>query len=129
MVVTARDANSYGVVDTGESCLIYGNDQGFNATIDLQDLFIENGGDGSVGTVFLGTDRSTGNGSYVSLVDDANGDYLGEVIAGIGDVGGSSYVVNGKVGGLGPEFQLISLKNSGVFAGNFDFGQDDDIRS
>ncbi|MEM7782177.1 MAG: DUF4347 domain-containing protein [Planctomycetota bacterium] len=119
MVVTSRTADSYEMVDNGQSYLIYGSNS-FDANINTSDLIVDNGGDGSKGTVFHGTDKATGNGSYVSLVEDTNGDGIGEIVMGVGSDTNVNFTINGATDNFGAEFQIISMKESSVYADNFD---------
>jgi len=65
--------------DTGEAYLVFGSDQGFSPTLDLDDII---NGDGSIGFVINGVDPNDYAGSSVSSAGDVNGDGIDDLIIG-----------------------------------------------
>jgi hypothetical protein len=96
ILIGAAYADPDGVIDAGETYVVFGKDTGFDAAIDLADL------DGSNGFVFNGLDQSDQSGYSVSSAGDVNGDGIDDILIGAygadpdGDNGaGETYVVFG----------------------------------
>jgi subtilase family protein/Big-like domain-containing protein/cadherin-like protein/FG-GAP repeat protein len=87
----------------------------FPAEIDLSDLSIAEGGDGSVGFTLNGIDTGDSSGYSVSDAGDVNGDGYDDIIIGAdfaspnGSGAGESYVVFGKGSSFNAEFELSDL--------------------
>lgn len=129
-VITSRTADTDNLMDAGQSYLFYGKDTGFSATMNVDDLSVESGGTGVDGVVFHGTDTSTGNGSYITVTTDTNGDQIGEIVMGVGAPGNNAaFTILGAADNFDAEFDIISLKQSGVYVDNFDSATDYDERS
>lgn len=95
----------------GAAYLLYGRSSGFYANVDISEM------NGSNGTRFY--DENSGYlGESVSRAGDINGDGIDDLILGSpGNDGysGSSYIVFGKSGGFGAEFDLSTLNGSDGF--------------
>ncbi|MEM9384815.1 MAG: hypothetical protein AAGA68_07120 [Pseudomonadota bacterium] len=100
----------------GAVYLIYGGAGPYPAEIDPSQLFADNGGDGSTGTVFKGFESRGEVGYSVSSAGDLNGDNIEDLI--IGATGadsdserdvGEAYVIFGRRDGFAAEFELSSL--------------------
>jgi hypothetical protein len=96
ILIGAAYADPDGVIDAGETYVVFGKDTGFDAAIDLSDL------DGSNGFVFNGLDQSDYSGYSFSSAGDVNGDGIDDIMIGAfgadpdGDNGaGETYVVFG----------------------------------
>ncbi len=118
VVIGAGFADGGGLSEAGETYVIYGRDAltPFPAVIDLSSLPVSGGGDGSVGSVIRGA--LTGDfAGRVSAGGDFNDDNVDDLLIGAerADPGGrvragETYVVFGRAGGFGAEFDLASLK-------------------
>lgn len=100
------------------------NDDGAGADeFELSSLLGANGGDGSQGAVIAGLDESgkLSDRNNMSIIDDVNGDGLDDIIlSGPGSYANSNeparvYVVFGKSGGIGSDFDLSTLDGSNGF--------------
>ena len=87
----------------GVAYLVFGNDAGFPAQFALSNLFENNGGDGSSGTVLIGIDPGDRAGRWVNGTGDINSDGINDVIVGAffaspegRTQAGESYVVFGR---------------------------------
>ncbi len=106
--------------------VIYGTDEGFDATIDLADIET---GDGSVGTYIYGAAAGDRAGRDMHSAGDINGDGLDDIIIGayqssfdadgneiVDHYAGKAFVVFGQEGGLGGTMSLGSLNGSNGFS-------------
>ena len=104
-----------GGMNSGESYVVFGSDQGFAASLDLSAL------DGSNGFRIDGIDVEDFSGYSVSGAGDVNGDGIDDVIIGalLGDAGagasGESYVVFGSDQGFAASLDLSALDGSNGF--------------
>ncbi|MBE9101776.1 hypothetical protein [Vacuolonema iberomarrocanum] len=105
--------------DIGASYVIFGSDQGFEESLDLDDL------DGSNGFVLSGIDAEDYAGISVSEAGDINGDGFDDLIIGAfradpngNEDAGESYVVFGSDQGFDASFDLTTLDGSNGFALN-----------
>ncbi len=123
-VGAAGDINGDGLDDAfvgtrradGDLYIIFGTTDGFLPVIEAADLLAANGGDGSVGMVMRG---GLENGrSNASVAGDMNRDGISDLLVGQPgaapggpgtEPGGAAYLVFGKAGGFGAEFDLQSL--------------------
>lgn len=105
--------------DSGQSYVLFGKAEGFDANFNLSTL------DGSNGFRLDGINGNDRSGNSVSNAGDVNGDGFDDLIIGANsadpnsqDSAGSSYVVFGKVEGFGPSLNLAALNGSNGFAIN-----------
>ena len=103
----------------GESYVVFGNDSGFSASLDLRAL------DGSNGFVINGIDYGDRSGTSVSSAGDVNGDGIDDLIIGTGFADrngninvGESYVVFGQSGGFASSLDLNTLDGTNGFTIN-----------
>ena len=91
------------------------------SSLDLNDLFAVNGGDGSEGTVFQGVTQDDLAGNSAASLGDINGDGFDDIIIGapgadpIGDSDGVAYVIFGSASGFSAEFDLSTLDGTNGF--------------
>ena len=113
------------------------NDDGAGADeFELSDLLGANGGDGSQGAVIAGLveDGKLSDRNTMSIIGDVNGDGLDDIVlSGPGsyrtsEIPGKVFVVFGKVGGIGSDFDLSTLDGTNGFqiTGPLDVNQDVD---
>ncbi|WP_413168090.1 Ig-like domain-containing protein [Capilliphycus salinus ALCB114379] len=103
-------------VGSGNSYVVFGSDQGFDASLELSDL------DGSNGFAINGIDAGDRSGQSVSGAGDINGDGIDDLIIGApnadpnGNNGaGESYVVFGSAEGFDANLELSDLDGSNGF--------------
>jgi len=126
-VSAAGDINGDGIDDIiigaigvgigGAAYVVYGNDQGFAATLSLAAINGENG------FVLRGLGSMDRTGQSVSGTGDVNGDGIDDIIvaAPFADPGGlsgagTSYVIFGSAGGFPQDFNLATLDGNNGFA-------------
>jgi hypothetical protein len=116
LIIGAFGGDPDGRDRAGESYVVFGRRTGFPATLPLQSLLPEGGGDGSAGFVLNGIGRRDYSGNAVSGVGDVNGDGIDDFIVGAlsadpygRSYAGESYVVFGRTTGFPPAFELSSL--------------------
>ncbi|MDJ0509298.1 MAG: Ig-like domain-containing protein [Crocosphaera sp.] len=114
IIIGARGASPNGNSSAGESYVVFGSDNGFNASLDLSTL------DGSNGFVLNGIDIFDFSGRSVSSAGDINGDGFDDIIIGApyASLGGETYVVFGSNTGFNPTLDLSSLDGSNGFVLN-----------
>ena len=115
LVIGASSAdNTYYAPLAGESYVVFGSDEGFDAAFELSSL------DGSNGFVLKGVDAGDFSGGSVSGAGDINGDGFDDLVIGasLADPGGESYVVFGSDEGFASTFDLSSLDGSNGFVLN-----------
>jgi len=113
LIVGDEGASPGGVSLAGESYVLFGSRDGFDATIHVSSL------DGSNGFRLAGTDTLDRSGLSVSSAGDFNGDGFDDLIIGArgGDPGGDAeagevYVVFGGAGGFAATLDLAALDGS-----------------
>ncbi|MEM9942640.1 MAG: DUF4347 domain-containing protein [Planctomycetota bacterium] len=100
----------------GVTFLIHGSAQGIDLTYDVNDLLPANGGNGSEGTIFYGIDTDDLSGETLAVAGDVNADGYSDFLIGASDAdngselnAGESYLLLGRLGGFGAEFNLEDL--------------------
>jgi VCBS repeat-containing protein len=104
----------FAVSGAGQSYVVFGNTNGFNANLDLSSL------DGSNGFAINGS-ATNSSGTSVSNAGDINGDKIDDLIIGAPGAAlgaGQSYVVFGSTSPFNANFDLSSLDGSNGFAIN-----------
>ena len=103
LIIGAHQADPGGDPSSGESYVVFGSTQGFQAIFPLVKLYPGGGGNGSRGFVLTGIGRNDLSGTSVSGAGDVNGDGIDDVIIGARSahaggvaLAGESYVVFGK---------------------------------
>ncbi|MFP5273475.1 beta strand repeat-containing protein, partial [Coleofasciculus sp.] len=116
LIIGAPYADPNGIYGAGESYVVFGSSDGFNASFNLSQL------DGSNGFVLNGIDENDFSGYSVSGAGDINGDGIDDLIIGAdradpnGNSGaGETYVVFGKSGGFDATLNLSQLDGSNGF--------------
>ncbi len=90
-------------------------------SIDVNDLFIVNGGDGTEGTVFQGINESDLAGNSAKSAGDINGDGFDDLIIGatgadpVSNNDGAAYIIFGSAAGFPAEFDLATLNGTNGF--------------
>ena len=105
----ADSSSNYG--NAGESYVVFGNSDGFAASLDLSEL------DGSNGFVITGIDNNDNLGRSVSGAGDVNGDGIDDLIIGAPNADsssnysseGESYVIFGSSDGFAANLDLANL--------------------
>ena len=118
------DFNGDGFDDlVSQEALIYGSNDP-TPIIDLPDLLVENGGDGTTGTRFHFPNSQSANYVNLSQIGDINGDGLNELAISVVQVdtdqalnGGRVYVIYGSADTLPPEMDLDDLANGDGLTG------------
>ena len=103
-------------VNTGAAYVVFGQTNGFGASLDLASL------DGTKGFVLKGVDAEDYTGASVNSAGDINGDGYDDILIGAkqadpdGDTdAGETYVVFGKSGSFGASLDLSSLDGTNGF--------------
>ncbi|MGK7939027.1 MAG: beta strand repeat-containing protein [Crocosphaera sp.] len=119
LIVGAIYADPNGNMNAGESYVVFGSGNGFEASLELSNL------DGSNGFVINGIDSEDKSGNSVSSAGDVNGDGIDDLIIGtkLGDPNGNtdageSYVIFGSRNGFSASFDLSSLDGSNGYTIN-----------
>ncbi len=119
LIIGASGSDPGGVIDAGESYVVFGQAGGFGASLELSGL------DGSNGFIINGIDPGDNSGRSVSGAGDVNGDGFDDLIIGArhGDPdgkenAGESYVVFGQADGFGMSLELSGLNGSNGFVLN-----------
>jgi len=114
VIIGAYLADSMGLVDSGESYVVFGKGSPFDAVVELSSL------DGSNGFVLNGAKASDYAGRSVGA-GDVNGDGFGDILIGAyradpnGQKSGESYIVFGKAGTFNAAIPLSSLDGNNGF--------------
>ena len=127
MLITAANADANGLVDSGQSYIIFGSSTGFESSVELAELV---NGDSNRGTVIHGDHRKGQDGSYIGMIADTNGDGVGEITYGKGNANATtSGVINGGKNAFLDEILLSDFDPSLVWLDNFETTTDHDDRS
>jgi len=115
-IIGAFAADPGGRSGAGESYVIFGRENGFDATLDLRAL------NGTNGFVVRGVDAYDTSGVSVASAGDVNGDGVEDLIVGAHAAdpsgkasAGASYVVFGRTGGFARNLDLIGLDGTDGF--------------
>ena len=119
LIIGARFAAPNGNNSAGESYVVFGQDSGFAASLNLSSL------NGTNGFVLNGIDSNDRSGYSVSGAGDINGDGIDDLIVGAQEAdpngngnAGESYVVFGQNSGFAPSLNLSSLDGTNGFVLN-----------
>ena len=119
IIIGARNADSNGNSDAGESYVVFGTNSGFASSFDLSSL------NGTNGFAIAGIDAFDRSGSYVSGAGDINNDGIDDIVIGAiqGDPNGNvnageTYVIFGKSTGFSSSFDPSSLDGTNGFTIN-----------
>jgi len=109
LIVGASAADPGRRTDAGASYVLFGDADGFSASVDVKNL------DGNNGFTLSGAKRSDMAGYQVDGAGDVNGDGIDDLLVGAygvdgnGDQSGSTYVVYGKEGGFKPAIDFKTI--------------------
>jgi hypothetical protein len=119
LIIGAAFADPNGIIQAGQSYVVFGSNSGFAAGLDLSTL------NGSNGFAINGIAADDGSGGSVSSAGDVNGDGFDDLIIGATSAdpngiiqAGQSYVVFGSNSGFGAGLDLSTLNGSNGFAIN-----------
>jgi len=125
IIIGAKEADSNGLRNTGQSYVLFGTDQGFPAVLEASML------DGNDGFTINGVNPGDSSGYSVAGAGDINGDGIDDFMIGArnadpnGKIGaGQAYVVFGTNLGFPPTLELSTLDGSNGFALNGVKGDD-----
>ncbi|MEH2120754.1 beta strand repeat-containing protein [Nostoc sp.] len=110
LIIGALGASPNGIVESGQSYVVFGSKGGFAAQLNVSTL------NGSNGFAINGINTYDRSGISVSSTGDINSDGIDDLI--IGTLSGPSYVVFGSKGGFSAQFNLSTLNGSNGFAIN-----------
>ena len=109
LIIGAWRADPIGLLNAGESYVVFGSNSGFSSPFDLSTL------DGTNGFAISGISESDLSGFSVSDAGDVNGDGIDDLIIGARSAG-ESYVVFGSNSGFSSPFDLSTLDGTNGFA-------------
>ena len=119
LIIGASTADPNGIPWAGETYIVFGKEEGFDASVDLSQL------DGSNGFVLNGVDEFDFSGRSVSGAGDINGDGIDDLIIGASfadpngnSYAGETYIVFGKEGGFDASVNLSEINGSNGFVLN-----------
>ena len=120
LIIGAEWGTPNGIINGGQSYVVFGRNTGFPAAFELSSLLPAEGGDGTAGFVLEGIDADDHSGTSVSNAGDVNGDGIDDFVIGAIfadpnglDKAGESYVVFGRTTGFPAAFKLSSLFPAG----------------
>jgi len=119
LLIGAKDADANGVKNSGQTYVLFGNQSGFGAEFNLQNLTIAGGGNGELGFVVNGIGAHDLSGSTVTAIGDFNADGTDDfaIAAAHADAdagrknSGQTFVVFGK-DQFAAELELASLRTA-----------------
>jgi Ca2+-binding RTX toxin-like protein len=114
LIIGAKDADRNGIINAGQSYVVFGRASGFGSSFNLSSL------NGTNGFVINGINSFDNSGNSVSSAGDVNGDGFDDLIIGAPNAGinsnfsaaGKSYLIFGRASGFGASFNLSSLDGS-----------------
>jgi len=115
LIIGAPKADPEGRSDAGTSYVVFGDADGFDATVDVTAL------DGTDGFAINGANAGDNAGFRVDSAGDVNGDGIDDMMIGAygadnhGDRSGSTYIVYGDADGTDPTFDLNDIDGSNGF--------------
>ncbi|MDY7023305.1 MAG: integrin alpha, partial [Cyanobacteriota bacterium] len=118
LIIGSSNTNPNGQIDAGQSYVVFGSNQGFDASLEISNL------NGSNGFVINGIDEKDYSGHSVSGAGDINGDGIDDLIIGAPrgpeemTGSGESYVVFGSNQGFDASLDLANLNGSNGFVIN-----------
>jgi FG-GAP repeat/FG-GAP-like repeat len=118
LIIGAPDADPNGIIDSGQSYVVFGSRSGFSANLNLSTL------NGTNGFKINGIAAGDESGLAVSSAGDINGDGIDDLIIGAflanpnGALSGQSYVVFGSRSGFSLNFNLSTLNGTNGFCIN-----------
>jgi hypothetical protein len=121
LIIGAPIADSSGNTNAGETYIVFGQSDGFDATLNLSQL------NGSNGFVINGINSFDRLGRSVSIAGDINDDGIDDLIisARNADPNGTTYIVFGKEGSFDASFNLSQLNgNNGFVINGIDAGDE-----
>ena len=120
LIIGAEWGTPNGIINGGQSYVVFGRNTGFPAAFELSSLLPAEGGDGTAGFVLEGIDADDHSGTSVSNAGDVNGDGIDDFVIGAIfadpnglDKAGETYVVFGRTTGFPAAFKLSSLFPAG----------------
>lgn len=120
LLITAPFADAEGLVDSGQSYVLFGGNDVTTSEFNLADLVDQEGVEGLRGLAIHGSTRKSSEGSDVRVLDDSDGD-------GVSDILIDGTVVN-LTGFEKPQIRTVTFRETRVFLDNFDDGVEYDDR-
>lgn len=125
LLVTAPNTDVDGMVDAGESYVLYGRESGDGLPPDIDLRKLRNIGN-TEGFVITGSVRKSRTGGYVRISDDLNNDGHSDLVIGMGNTSSSERYVLFCGSTFEDKISIASLHGSTlVYVDNFDVGNPD----